>query len=188
MAGLAAASDIIPGYNIVELSWEVQATVDGPPIVLNGTVEQVHAQLLEINPNYDTEVAPAVAESAHADSESQLAKRGRISKRDHTRCGNWASARKNRIQEGISYLWGVGGRPVRGPGPASCGRVSCSYDAAIYWCNDNRATKQLYGFWQIAEGAQVVINDCAPNSGATWVSGQRFHNDNWNVVVRGDSC
>jgi len=26
--------------------------------------------------------------------------------------------------------------PANGPGPGACGRVSCSWNSAIYWCND----------------------------------------------------
>lgn len=51
-------------------------------------------------------------------------------------CFNWPVANGNRIQDGINYLMGVGGQPSNGPGPGACGRVSCSYDAAIWWCND----------------------------------------------------
>lgn len=27
-------------------------------------------------------------------------------------------------------------KPSNGPGPGRCGRVSCAYDTAIFWCND----------------------------------------------------
>lgn len=43
----------------------------------------------------------------------------------------WGRCSTNRVQQGIYYLGDV-------PGPGSCGRVSCSYNAAIYWCNDVR--------------------------------------------------
>lgn len=53
-------------------------------------------------------------------------------------CNNIAggTASNRRIQEGIAYLGTVSGTPVEGPGPGACGRVSCSYGGAIYWCND----------------------------------------------------
>lgn len=41
-----------------------------------------------------------------------------------------------RVKQGIEYLGTVAGTPTEGPGPGACGRVSCSYGAAIYWCND----------------------------------------------------
>jgi hypothetical protein len=40
------------------------------------------------------------------------------------------------IRNGIRYLRGLNGNPTNGAGPGNCGRVSCSYDSAIWWCND----------------------------------------------------
>ncbi|KAK4175092.1 hypothetical protein QBC36DRAFT_190692, partial [Triangularia setosa] len=37
---------------------------------------------------------------------------------------------------GVDYLRGLSGTAKNGPGPAECGRVSCSDYSAIYWCND----------------------------------------------------
>lgn len=47
-----------------------------------------------------------------------------------------SKAAYSRVQQGISYLGAIPGTPTNGPGPGSCGKVSCSYNAAIYWCND----------------------------------------------------
>lgn len=68
-----------------------------------------------------------------------------------------------RIKYGVEYLRKVKGTPGQGPGPvcpdtfpnqfqmnfcllirsqASCGRVSCSYHAAIFWCNDVRLPRE----------------------------------------------
>src|SRR6187549_519178 len=48
----------------------------------------------------------------------------------------FSAAALNRASEGIAYLRGVSGRPSNGPGPGNCGRVSCGYNAGIWWCND----------------------------------------------------
>jgi hypothetical protein len=40
------------------------------------------------------------------------------------------------IINGIEYLGKVRGVPTNGPGPGNCGRVSCSSNSAIWWCND----------------------------------------------------
>ncbi|KAK3985574.1 hypothetical protein QBC44DRAFT_404269 [Cladorrhinum sp. PSN332] len=198
LATLALASDSptqieegIPGYKTVPITWEVQPTLDGPPVLLNGTVREVHAQLLAINPDYDAQVAPVLAAAVTAVTTSDKRNSDNsplISKRDSITCGVWPSASRRRIEEGIRYLrFDVGGRPGNGPGPGNCGRVSCSYNAAIWWCNENRVPYQLQGFWQIGDGAQAVVNGCASGQ-ASQVSGQRFHGGNWNVIVRGDSC
>ncbi|KAK4182594.1 hypothetical protein QBC35DRAFT_444941 [Podospora australis] len=185
---IAADPEGIPGYGLVEISWEVQTTSGGPTVVLNGTMEEVHAQLLEINPKYDQEFAHVQTKRGAVEEAAPKASRNALAKRDNTLCGNWPSASKSRIQQDINYLRNdVGGRPGNGPGPGNCGRVSCSNNAAIYWCNDNNFSYTLNGWWEIADGAQAIVNDCA--SAASYVSGQRFiWNGNWNVIVRGDSC
>ncbi|GAB1205198.1 hypothetical protein APSETT445_003869 [Aspergillus pseudonomiae] len=183
----------IPGYGVQEPSWEVETTPGGPKMILNGTVQQVHAQLLEINPNYDDEFA-AVLEKRETTV---------LDKRDDIKCNNWPKARRGDIEAGIKHLRGVSGQPSNGPGPGNCGRVSCSWGAAIWWCNDvslvasciqalyshfeqNTFTKVLPSFNNIADGAQVILNNC--QRGGVKLSGQDFHSDNWNVIVRGDSC
>ncbi|KAL2813072.1 hypothetical protein BDW59DRAFT_167617 [Aspergillus cavernicola] len=92
--------------------------------------------------------------------------------------------------EGIMYLEDVDGRPTEGPGPGECSRVSCSWDSAIWWCNDTRETKSLRSFNDIAIGVQAIWSECSfrePGYNMV-VSGQAFHKTNWNVIVRKDSC
>lgn len=118
-----AAEASIPGYGVEVLQWNVEVG-PGQTEVLNGTVQEVYAHALQINPKF------AFASSPEARDLHQ--KRGTV------QCGNWPLADKGRIQEGISYLRGVPAAPRNGPGPGNCGRVSCSYNAAIWWCNDVR--------------------------------------------------
>lgn len=46
----------------------------------------------------------------------------------------WALSRG--IDEGMSYLAKHGGQPHMDPGPSACGRVSCSWNTAVFLCND----------------------------------------------------
>ncbi|RYC57770.1 hypothetical protein CHU98_g8440 [Xylaria longipes] len=39
--------------------------------------------------------------------------------------------------EGIRYLSHISNSIMCNTPPASCGRISCSYNSAIYWCNEN---------------------------------------------------
>ncbi len=50
--------------------------------------------------------------------------------------GTGSYAYKSVIQREIKRLYGISGKPVNGPGPGNCGRVSCSSFSGIYWCND----------------------------------------------------
>ncbi|GAB1198684.1 hypothetical protein APSETT444_008012 [Aspergillus pseudonomiae] len=174
MAQVQANESPIEGYTVEEISWEVETTPGGPTVVLNGTVEKVLSQLREINPNYEAEFAtvvpeidePAKESAEEAGASSHLAKRGDVV------CGKFPSAYANNIDQGIKYLRSVPGQPQRGPGPGSCGQ--------------NTFTKVLPSFNNIADGAQLIKNTCL--RGGQTFSGQDFHDDKWNTIVRFSSC
>lgn len=102
----------------------------GQTHILNGTIQEVVAQAVEINPSYKLSSAKRAVDTSAIEARS-LTKRNII-------CGNWPLADKGRILEGINYLnhLPASDRPTNGPGPGNCGRVSCSYNSAIWWCND----------------------------------------------------
>lgn len=148
-----------PGYEIVPLTVEVQAVPGGDKMSLSGSVEEIHAQLLNLNPNFDKDFPADQGKAATVDSRS-------LSKRFGPQCGTslnnyggWNFASANGIQNGINYLRGVQGKPTLGP--KQCSRVSCSWDDAIWWCNDNGNSITLPGFNTIADCAQVLKNQCA---------------------------
>ncbi|EAU32469.1 predicted protein [Aspergillus terreus NIH2624] len=121
----------IPGYGVEEFTWEVETKPGGPTVALNGTVQDIYARLIEINPTYDRDFAARVPQARSNDDEAP-----HLQKRFDIKCNNHGSANLKLIKEGIAYLYGVRGKPTIGPGPGKCGRVSCSWSAAIWWCND----------------------------------------------------
>ncbi|KAF5007077.1 hypothetical protein FDECE_6581 [Fusarium decemcellulare] len=186
--------EIIPGYfEGPPIQWEVKAFRDGPELHLNGTIEEVHAELLSLNPNYDADFA----NQGPDDDEDRvtLEKRTDFSNAN-TNCnfpGNLAYA--PRVDQGIKYLRGVKGKPGMPAGPGACGWVSCGYNAGIWWCNDDKMSKTLNSFGSIADGAQRVRDKCShrfSNPGGTGdimrVKGQAFHSTHWNVIVREIKC
>ncbi|KAK3398734.1 hypothetical protein B0T20DRAFT_353409 [Sordaria brevicollis] len=97
---------------------------------------------------------------------------------------------QKRIEEGIRYLYGVPGKPKNGPYSgsgqyANCGRVSCSYNSAIWWCNMNSYTLELHSYRQIADAAKQVVEIC--NTGND-VAGRVKMEGNWAVIVAKASC
>ncbi|KAK4173700.1 hypothetical protein QBC36DRAFT_313651 [Triangularia setosa] len=58
--------------------------------------------------------------------------------RDYYLCGEpWVKTGWLAVKYGIANLNKVtSAAPKNGPGLNNCGRVSCGYNAAIYWCND----------------------------------------------------
>jgi len=138
----------IDGYSVTELVWELEVhplTKRGEKNRFNGTIQQVVAKALEMNPNYlvhhglnltaDSDTGGGPAE--HKSTGSAALEPRQYYVPDHWFChGRWYPAVQGRIDEGVNYLNTIEGKPVLGPGPATCARVSCSYGAAIWWCND----------------------------------------------------
>ncbi|KAK3988490.1 hypothetical protein QBC44DRAFT_397908 [Cladorrhinum sp. PSN332] len=189
-----ASSPVPEGYGIVELEWEIETTAGGPKATFTGTVEEVHAQLLEINPNWDEEVAAtllAERDAATAALEARAIGDGEngLQKRDWTICGNDLGARQDRIREGISYLRGLSGQAVNGPGPRNCSRVSCSWNSGIWYCNNNSFNKAMPWF-HIANAAQVLVDQCSWHGGAWGIltRGERWHDDQWFAIVASSTC
>lgn len=128
-------------------------------------------------------------------------------------CWRFAACTLGAALGGISYLKGVPGMPLEGPGPGACGRVSCGFDCGIWWCNDVRETTPneclhllgdlplqvltyiclpqnpfslvLGGFNWIADYANQIQQDCDyMGSGDTMTFGQAFHpTEDWNVIL-----
>lgn len=109
------------------LQWIIEV-FPGQNEILNGTIQEVYAQALQINPSFE------LPESENND----LAETTESIQKSVVECGIYRTAEKRRIQEGVRYLNSLRGtgRPWLGPGPGRCSRVSCSYNAAIIWCND----------------------------------------------------
>ncbi|KAK1781361.1 hypothetical protein QBC45DRAFT_65059 [Copromyces sp. CBS 386.78] len=182
----------IPGYGIEDITWEVKAHPDGPTMNVTGTIQQVFDALDKANPNFrqdfgitDSSVLAATTESASSYEVERVI------------CNVFDYARKDATQDGINHLNSVPGAPANGPGPGNCGRVSCSYASAIYWCNDNPDVKSLDSYGSIGwAAAQFTLDSkdkaCKDIWGETpvddGVKGQVFVKGNWNVVVRKDDC
>ncbi|PIA99143.1 hypothetical protein CB0940_03813 [Cercospora beticola] len=167
-------------YSFEPLQWKVPASPGGPLVKMNGTVQEVIAQLRELNPHFDES-----SESGHDTLQKRLDFTGAI-----YHCHQpWNSGYRDIVEDGITYLRKVGGVPNAGPGPASCARVSCSYNGAIVWCNDNPEPKTLFSFGSIADGAQFLVNNCKLRSPTdTDIGGRVFHNTGWNVAVERADC
>ncbi|KAK4231877.1 hypothetical protein QBC38DRAFT_450731 [Podospora fimiseda] len=189
-----AKSPVPEGFTVVDLEWTVETTPGGPTVTLNGTVEQVHDKLLEINPNWDQDFAPIIAKrnaeaAAAAAQDTTPAGSNALTKRDWTVCGEaghgHGGASMGAIETGVAYLRTLAGQAQRGPGPRSCGQVSCSWHAAIWYCNNNSYTK--YMPWvHIANAGQVLLDSCSYFDWAVLgyrTRGERWHDDGWFVIV-----
>ncbi|KAK1658320.1 hypothetical protein BDP55DRAFT_698437 [Colletotrichum godetiae] len=180
----------VEGFDLMTVEWEVQAHPGGENLTLTGTVEEVLKELRIINPNYDQDfgiTTLSFTEAIDAAIESAVTQADDVFKDAPVNCAGYDDADRKRLAQGARYLLDVQGKPTRGPGPGSCGRVSCSWNAAIYWCNMDSKAKTINSFKEISDGAYHVINKCYRGVGIL-VSGRAFHKDNWTVVGRWDRC
>ncbi|KAK7458458.1 hypothetical protein CaCOL14_006893 [Colletotrichum acutatum] len=195
MAGAAVDKDVnapigVEGFDLTTIEWKVQAHPGGENLTLTGTVEEVLKELRTINPNYDQDFGITTLTSTEAiDAVTQA---DDTFKDGPVNCAGYDDADSKRFAQGARYLLDVKGKPTRGPGPGSCGRVSCSWNSAIYWCNmcgnnTGQQAKTLNSFKEISDGAYYVIEKCYRGVG-TFVSGRAFHKDTWTVVGRWDRC
>ncbi|RDW70851.1 uncharacterized protein DSM5745_08362 [Aspergillus mulundensis] len=192
---LDAQSDEHSGMTVSDVYWKVQVTPGAPVIILNGTVQSVYAQLLELNPNYDadwnnTDVPFNLEEEEdYEDDEEETTDIDHhvpFNVKHTVDCkGPSGAARTKRIKEGINYLHKVKGQPCSPQ--TTCGRVSCSYKAAIKWCNWGKGERCLPSFENIAQGASVIVNDCAGvHMDDKLVHGDLHQPDLWSVIVEKD--
>ncbi|KAI3393919.1 hypothetical protein diail_3481 [Diaporthe ilicicola] len=200
----------LANYTMVDLSWAVESFPDNATstTILNGTVQEIIQQLIDINPHYpvpaslfdgSNNISPddtaGVSPDALPTTGQGVADIGNQDDPASTSSictDRWIFARWTAIGDGIDYLRGLKpGRPANGPGPGACGRVSCSWGSAIYWCNDDDERKELDSWGRIADGAQTIRDTCWYDAGGASLltRGQVFDPEGWNVIVRGgDKC
>ncbi|KAJ0278213.1 hypothetical protein CBS470a_009891 [Colletotrichum nupharicola] len=164
MAILTVATESsIPGYDVFVPEWEVRAHPSGDALRLNGTAEEVIQQIEKINPDYkrsfNIDDLPEQEEDIKSPHELQ-SRAVTTFPLDRVTCDNFEPVKSSEVMSAVRYLNDIGGRPKNGGGPANCGRVSCGYKVAVWWCNDTRPK----------------------------FAGQAFHPDNWNVIVRWEDC
>ncbi|KAG6056029.1 hypothetical protein E4U17_002564 [Claviceps sp. LM77 group G4] len=174
----------IPGYDVETLAWNVHLDPRDDPITLSGTIEEVTSKAKKLNPRWarDMEKRKPIRNDG-----ARLQARDWAYRVDCVDGNRWKMAGSAQIKEGLDYLSKISAKPKIGPGPGKCSRVSCSYHAAIWWCNDKSTGLELDSFKEIVSSATSILDHCT-YYGATFdlVGGQAFMPDHWNVIIRED--
>ncbi|KAI0379511.1 hypothetical protein F5Y04DRAFT_282932 [Hypomontagnella monticulosa] len=163
------------GYKAVNLTWSGNVTADGPEVFFTApSFRDIDAQIHMAYPGF---IWPSIdATNSTFNSTSEVMK-----EKDWMTCdpnGIWW-ARSLRISQGIDYLRGKTGRCHMQAGPRVCSRISCSYQSAIWWCNDNDHDITI-DCAQWSDYAQDILNGCQDNG---QVKGQEFARESWNILV-----
>ncbi|KAI1269215.1 hypothetical protein F5Y18DRAFT_178961 [Xylariaceae sp. FL1019] len=188
LPGGTSIRDSLPSnYTIGDITWTLPIVEGGEDYTFTGTVQEVFAKV-----NIERKkkgIAPLDDPNAN---NGTVAARS-LEERDWTQTicnvGLPGPASVDRINQGISYLNKLKGKCTNGPGPGNCGRISCSYNAAIFWCNDqpNDATYDCNIFGAYADD---TVTFCSyTDAGANYVTwGQSFDSQHFNVLVGDDAC
>ncbi|KAK3316853.1 hypothetical protein B0H66DRAFT_562294 [Apodospora peruviana] len=179
---LPADSTTAPqGIGAVELQWQGVIDNNGTTVTLTGTAESIFKQIIAFNPNYEQERGEGLTRRDPINSDSIL-------------CNVFNPADTNVIDQGISYLYGIGDGLCRAPpgvpGNPGCSRVSCSYNSGIFLCNDQNFEAQI-PCRLVADNALGIVRKCGYTAanGAHLTHGQIWSfNHAWNVVINADSC
>ncbi|KAK4455195.1 hypothetical protein QBC34DRAFT_490277 [Podospora aff. communis PSN243] len=189
----------LEGKTLYPLEWRGVLEAGKPEVYLKGeTFEDIEKQAKALNPKY-TIFAPrnATAEAEARASREKKMKSGEsllLSSRQTqaTHCGwppTWAAANDYwAVWDGVYYLQSITGDCRANPGPGACGRVSCSWDNAIYYCNDNHVEHWEPCRW-IGDVAGNIADSCWWYNGVGFsVLGQAFDYRNWNTIVAWGDC
>ncbi|KAG6112143.1 hypothetical protein E4U13_004405 [Claviceps humidiphila] len=174
----------IPGYDVKTLDWNVHLDPRDAPVTLSGTIEEVTSKAKKLNPRWARDIAKR---KPARDDEARLQTRDWAYRVDCADGKRWKKAGLWHVQAGLDYLSKLKAKPKMGPGPGTCSRVSCSYKAAIWWCNDNTEQHELESFDEIVSCATSILDKCTDYGAPfSFVGGQAFMPDRWNVIIRED--
>lgn len=172
--------------NLGHLTWVGPAFPGGENVNVTGTVPEIVEQLKAMNPNFEPPKTQTTERSTNPPVK--------------VLCNDYGSISFAALQNGITYLDSLGGGlACNGPGPGNCGRISCSYNTAIWWCNDNPSDhcvlwsdlsrRALYNYDDCDNGGVMKRWILPPVSGQlTGQSGQTFYPDNTNVITSENNC
>ncbi|CAL3968828.1 unnamed protein product [Diplocarpon coronariae] len=161
LAGLLVARDDTPaGYTLGVMG--VSGSYEGHDFNFNGTIQQVEDQLKHLWPGVSVSGAASGGSEINESSTVALDNAGPRDGLAAQFCcpvagQKWSSAERPVVQNGIIFLNAV--KASCSAGPKNCVRVSCSWDAGIFLCND-RDTELISPCTWIAHLADEVKNNC----------------------------
>ncbi|RYO89426.1 hypothetical protein DL766_003259 [Monosporascus sp. MC13-8B] len=174
----------------------------GPTVTYSGTLQSIVKQIRAENPHYpfrNRTAFPITPDDSTKVGDTGVGRSDTISatrsdgvlnaREDNVFCGvggdGWAD--KEAIVEAITYLRDLTGACYALPGPGFCGRISCSYNSAVWWCNDKpKITNYPCSFF--ADFVQTIANECS-DQWEKQTQGQAFSEDgSYNVLVGRDWC
>ncbi|KAG6018754.1 hypothetical protein E4U40_007846 [Claviceps sp. LM458 group G5] len=194
-ASVSARAISEPIYHRVVPTWRV--TIEPGEdlenmVLVNGTIQQVDAYMDAHYPGWSAKHANTTYWVHPKESPASMPDLMKVKSVTCNYPLHRASTRA--ILGGIDQLRSISldRTPSWVPSPGTCGKLSCSEEGAIFWCNDSEALKfkTLEGFSDIAAAAQAILYQCAI-SGDTlmpMVSGKTTLFGDYTFIVGKSSC
>ncbi|RDA85527.1 hypothetical protein CP532_2167 [Ophiocordyceps camponoti-leonardi (nom. inval.)] len=155
----------------------------GHPHLVNGTIEEAYRAMTVIDPDFKPPSSPPSPEPA-AERGSLYARAGYAEL--GIRCEGAGPANLAEINRGIDYLLTIPGSPMIA-GTTSCERVSCSWNSAIWLCNEGKRSLTLSNWLEVARSAQGIVDRCFL-PGGKFVMGHSFEVLGWRTVIGHSNC
>ncbi|RCI16112.1 hypothetical protein L249_3216 [Ophiocordyceps polyrhachis-furcata BCC 54312] len=146
----------------------------GHPHLINGTLEEAYQTMRVIDPNFQPPPEPG--------NRSLYARAYEFG----IKCDGAGPAYLGEIKKGIDYLTTIPGSPMIA-GSSSCERVSCSWNSAIWLCNEGQRSLTISNWLEVARSAQGIVDRCML-PGEILVMGHSFEAVGWRTVVGHSSC
>lgn len=207
LAGTESVSGTVGNYSIVPVHWRGQINKDGPETTITGpSYEHIYHYLLKH--------APHTIKPVNATAKQQVKKRDDGYPSVSTRTAlSWIQPHSisqftlcNRLQfgyfnwpkagaEASNYLHHLTGECTLNDRKDTCGRVSCSWNSGVFYCNDATHSQWMWCS-EIGDYFDRIAETCMPqgddgNTPAVF-NGQKFRTDTQYSIlmggIGGDRC
>ncbi|KAI0593721.1 hypothetical protein F4775DRAFT_607433 [Biscogniauxia sp. FL1348] len=180
---LSLDNDLPNQYQLSNITWIGSLVENGPNVSFTGrSLEDINTQIEAALPGH---IWPLAAKSSTPTNVTKSTARIVC---DQVRYGE---ANYEAIITGTKYLSGITGYCQLGPtepgAPLTCGRVSCSDNSGIFFCNQNNYDTIQPCHW-FADYAQNVLDECLDPDTYPNIKGQDYDSDGWSVIVGGQEC
>lgn len=137
---------MFPDRPILTPSWDLPVEPGNVNLTenFNGTIQHAMQQMNEAHPGwlkeYEDWVKTQPAKRQSACIYPQWA--------NGIACGGFSPGRWDANGDAVKYLHNLPGMSGMRAGPKACGRVSCSYDTAVFTCNDVSQMTNVHDYVQ----------------------------------------
>ncbi|OTA99381.1 hypothetical protein M426DRAFT_27576 [Hypoxylon sp. CI-4A] len=167
----------LEGYTVVPMTWRGVNETDGSQVSISGTIEEMQDQVKAMGSSINW-TRPSTHLSTKARNKGNL----------ECWVGGGGATDYWDIRTGIIYLESITDHLCSASaGPGVCTRISCSWQAAIWLCNDTPSELQ-HSCPDLASYATDIAEGCQEQETKLYTQGQEFDSDSWNVVVGIDHC